>query len=96
MNTEFFNRAKDPQPSMMTVFAQAVWDKEKGGWVVDLIQTESVITRDQQYTIRQNKDSVFVQDCDELVIADALLFSSGVEVHDLDYTERDDVVVRGV
>jgi hypothetical protein len=96
METNFFNRAEKPQPDIMTVFAQAVWSDEKKGWIVDIIQTSSYNTSAEHYITRQQKDSVFVEDCDELVIADALLFANGIEVQELDYTDRDDVIIRGL
>lgn len=96
METNFFNRTEKPQPDIMTVFAQAVWSDEKRGWIVDIIQTSSHKTTAERYVTQQHKDSVFVEDCDELVIADALLFANGIEVQELDYTNRNDIVVTGL
>lgn len=67
------------QPHVMTVMAQAVWNKEEGCWEVNIIQSETNHTYPSgKYTFTQRTDKVKVQDCDEAVIADALLYANGM------------------
>ena len=69
------------KPLTMTVFAQATWNTEKGCWEVEIVQTETGhygIHRD--FSMLQSTHHVEIEDCDEFVIANALLHANGIEV----------------
>lgn len=67
------------QPTVMTAIAQAVWNQERGYWEVSIVQSETGHTYpDKTYTFTQRTDKVKVRDCDEAVIAHALLYANGV------------------
>lgn len=69
------------QPSMMSVNAQAIWNEKRGYWEVTVISiTCEKIYPNEEYSVSQSVDTVFVEDCDEAVIADALLHLNGINV----------------
>ena len=83
------------QPYTMTVFAQAVWNAEEGYWEVDIVQNETnhccII---EKYSMCQTVHHVAVEDCDEFIIADALLHANGIMVQEL-YQCHDNPIVKG-
>ena len=83
------------QPHTMTVFAQATWNAEKGCWEVDIVQSETnhcgII---EKFSMGQTTHHVEVEDCDEFVIADALLHANGIMVQEL-YQCHDNPIVKG-
>lgn len=69
------------QPTMMSVNAQAIWNEEKGYWEVTVVQTDCGIAYpEEKYCVSQSVETVCVNDCDEAVIADALLHLNGLDV----------------
>ena len=81
------------QPHTMTVFAQATWNEEKGCWEVDIVQNETNhCGLVEKYTMFQTVHHVEVEDCDEFVIADALLHANGLSVKALFQSDTDPII----
>lgn len=81
------------QPITMSVTAQAVWSEEKKRWEVDIIQSETnVCYPSERYTFTQSVHHVEVEDCDEFVIADALLHVNGIDVQSLYQASENPIV----
>ena len=77
----FKNYESGKQPDTMTVFAQATWNDDKKCWEVDIVQNEtSHRCIDEKFYMSQTTHHVEVFDCDEFVIADALLHANGINV----------------
>jgi hypothetical protein len=71
------------QPNTMTVIAQAVWNP-LGYWEVTVTQTEtSTVLPKKEFSLSQRTQQVKVRDCDEFVIADALLHANGIDIKNL-------------
>lgn len=69
------------QPTMITVMAQAIWDEERKLWVVDITQTDNgVVIPANTYSVVQRNATILVEDCDEVVIADALYYMNGIDI----------------
>lgn len=83
------------QPHTMTVFAQATWSAEKGYWEVEIVQSETNHCGfSEKFSMCQSVHHVEVEDCDEFVIADALLHVNGIMVQEL-YQAHDNPIVKG-
>lgn len=81
------------QPTTMTVFAQAVWNHVEGYWEVSLVSSETnVVQPSGRYSFMQSSHTVKVADCDELVIADALLHVNGINVKSLHNAPENPIV----
>lgn len=81
------------QPITMTVFAQAVWNPTEVCWEVSLISNETnVVHPSGKYGFMQSHHAIKVADCDEFVIADALLHANGINVQSL-YQSVDNPIV---
>lgn len=81
------------QPITMTVFAQAVWNHTEGCWEVSLVSNETnVIQPSGRYSFMQSSHTIKVADCDEFVIADALLHANGINVQSL-YNSTENPIV---
>lgn len=84
----------DDHPCTITVTAQAVWNPEKGIWEVDILQNETRYSAlGDHYDFVQSVHHVEVEDCDEYVIADALLEANGINVQSL-YNSPDNPIVK--
>ena len=82
------------QPITMTVFAQAVWNPTEGCWEVSLTSSETDIVQPSgQYSFMQTSHNIKVADCDEFVIADALLHANGINVQTL-YNATENPIVK--
>jgi hypothetical protein len=82
------------QPTTMTVFAQAVWNPIEGYWEVSLISSETNTTQPSgRYSFMQTSHTIKVADCDEFVIADALLHANGINVQTL-YNATENPIVK--
>lgn len=86
--------AMGEQPITMTVFAQAVWNPTEGCWEVSLTSSETnVVYPSEKYSFMQSHHTIKVIDCDELVIADALLHANGINVQSL-FNSTDNPIVE--
>lgn len=66
-------------PEMKTAFAQAIWDKEKGRWKVSLVLNEIArLAATNEQVFVQDAHEFEIEDCDEWVIADAILEANGI------------------
>lgn len=80
----FKNYESGKQPYTMTVFAQATWNDDKKCWEVNIVQNETNHRYvDKKFYMSQTTHYVEVVDCDEFVIADALLHANGINVKEL-------------
>lgn len=75
--------------SIMLVSARATWNPTDGCWDVVITQSDCI---EGQLVFSQRVNKVKVRDCDEFVIADALLHANGVGVKAL-YNSEDDPIV---
>ena len=81
------------QPHTMTVYAQAIWNKNKGVWEVDIVSNETCFVGfGEKYSFCQSTNHVEVEDCDEFVIADALLHTNGIDVQAL-YSAKENPIL---
>lgn len=81
------------QPTLMTVIAQAMWDEVEGVWKVNITSQENFKNSfTDQYLLNQRSATIKVEDCDEFVIADALLHLNGIDVQGLYQTVTNPIV----
>lgn len=76
-------------PSIMLVSAQAIWNPVDECWDVVISQNDCF---EGQLEFSQRVNKVKVRDCDEFVIADALLHANGYDVKTLHNSEDDPIV----
>lgn len=75
--------------SIMLASAQAIWNPTDGCWDVVVTQSDCI---EGQLEFSQRVNKVKVRDCDEYVIADALLDANGISVKSL-YDSIDNPIV---
>lgn len=81
------------QPITMTVFAQAIWNDSEGNWEVSLTSNRTgILFPSGKYGFVQEQATIKVNDCDEYVIADALLHLNGINIQKL-YNSTDNPIV---
>ena len=81
------------QPDTMTVIAQATWNEDKGLWEVHIVQSNTRRSGfNKDFSMSQTTHHVEVEDCDEFVIADALLHVNGISVQKLYQTSINPIV----
>ena len=89
----FKNYKSGEQPFTITVFAQATWNDDKGGWEVNIVQNETNNRCiDGKFYMSQTTHCVEVADCDEFVIADALLHANGINVKEIFHSTYDPIL----
>ena len=76
-------------PSVIFVSTQAIWNPADECW--DVVITQNECFRGN-FEFSHRVDQVKVRDCDECVIADALLYANGIGVKAL-YNSKDDPIV---
>lgn len=81
------------QPNLITVIAQAMWNEDEGVWEVHLTSQENFKEASTgQYCLNQRTATIKVEDCDEFVVADALLHLNGISVQKLYQTAINPIV----
>ena len=81
------------QPNLITVIAQAMWDEATGAWEVHLTSQENFKeSLTGRYCLNQRTATIKVEDCDEFVVADALLHLNGINVQKLYQTAINPIV----
>ena len=81
------------QPNLITVIAQAMWDEATGAWEVHLTSQENFKeSLTGRYCLNQRTAIIKVEDCDEFVVADALLHLNGINVQKLYQTAINPIV----
>lgn len=81
------------QPNLITVIAQAMWNKTEGVWEVHLTSQKNFKQLSTgQYCLNQRTATIKVKDCDEFVVADALLHLNGINVQKLYQTTTNPIV----
>lgn len=81
------------QPNLITVIAQAMWDEATGAWEVNLTSQENFKeSLTGRYCLNQRTATIKVEDCDEFVVADALLHLNGINVQKLYQTAINPIV----
>lgn len=81
------------QPNLITVIAQAMWNEDEGVWEVHLTSQENFKESSTgQYCLNQRTATIKVEDCDEFVVADALLHLNGISVQKLYQTAINPIV----
>ena len=81
------------QPNLITVIAQAMWDEATGAWEVHLTSQENFKeSLTGRFCLNQRSETIKVEDCDEFVVADALLHLNGINVQKLYQTAINPIV----
>lgn len=81
------------QPNLITVIAQAMWNETEGVWEVHLTSQENFKELSTgQYCLNQRTATIKVEDCDEFIVADALLHLNGINVQKLYQTTTNPIV----